>query len=239
VSGRFALRTDVGLVRENNEDYATVSAQRGLYVVADGMGGHLGGEVASRVAVETLASHLCAHPRPRRIADEQIRLAEAVGVANQAVLRESLERRLFGMGTTLTALLLRGRTATLAHIGDSRAYLLREGELFQLTGDHTVIRMLVEAGEMDAADAHAHPDRHLLTQALGTADLVRPDIVQTRLPKGSRILLSTDGLHDVVPSGELAALSGLPGLQKAADALIEAARSHGAPDNITALLVGL
>jgi protein phosphatase len=239
VSSRHALRTDVGLVRENNEDFAGAFPERGLYVVADGMGGHLGGEIASRLAVETLAAALHEHPQPRRISDEQDALCEAVQQANQAVLRESQGRRLFGMGTTLTALVLRGHTATLAHIGDSRAYLLHRGELAQLTGDHTVIAMLVEAGEMDPTEAHAHPDRHLLTQAVGTAELVKPDILQTLLPQGARLLLCTDGLHDVVPAAEICRLAGEPELDRAADALIEAAHARGAPDNITVLLVAL
>ncbi len=239
MSPRHALRTDVGLLRENNEDYSAVVGERGLYVVADGMGGHLGGEIASRVAVETLAAALTEQSRPRKISDEQGLLCEAVSQANQAVWRESVRRQLFGMGTTLTALVLRGRTATLVHVGDSRAYLLCEGELTQLTGDHTVIAMLVDAGEIDAGDAHNHPDRHLLTQAVGTADLVKPDVLQTRLPKHARLLLSTDGLHDVVPEWEIARLAAGADLEQAVDSLIEAAHKHGAPDNITALLIAL
>jgi protein phosphatase len=239
VSARFALRSDVGLVRDNNEDAAAVVPARGLYVVADGMGGHLGGEIASHLAVDTLVASLTAEPRPRRVADEQGLLAEALLLANQAVLRESAARHLFGMGTTLTALVLRGRTATLAHIGDSRAYLLFRGELTQLTCDHTVIATLVASGEMDAARAAHHPDRHLLTQAVGTADLLKPDVLQTRLPKGARLLLSTDGLHDVAPHAELARLAAMPDLEEAVDGLIDAAKSCGAPDNITAVLVEL
>jgi protein phosphatase len=237
VSPRWALRTDPGLQRENNEDAARALPERGLFVVADGMGGHVAGEVASRVASDALVEVVVSAPPPRRIRDEAARLGEALITANSAVRREAERLELEGMGTTLTALLLRGRTATLAHVGDSRAYLVREGELRQLTRDHTLVAMLVESGALEPEEAVGHPERHVLTRALGTHGTVHPDVSQLRIPRTGRFLLSSDGLHDVVPEREILELAVGDDLDEAVRRLVDATRSYGAPDNVTVLLV--
>jgi len=237
VSPLHAHASDRGCVRENNEDHVRVVPERGLYVVADGMGGHVGGEVASALAVSHLVESVCARPRPRRLAEEAALLGEACLSANQAVLREATTRALHGMGTTLTAVLVRGRSVTVAHVGDSRAYFVKPHSLQAITRDHTIVALLVENGMLGAEEAHTHPDRHVLTQALGTSETIEPDIFQLRIPRDTRLLLSSDGLHDVVSSERIHELARGPDLEQAAAALIDAARQSGGPDNITVVLV--
>ncbi len=234
---RFALASDPGLVRDHNEDTALALPELGLFVVADGMGGHVAGEVASRIAAQTVADYLRSKPAPRRERQDAQQLGDAVLHAHAAVMQAAATRGLRGMGTTLTALRVRRRGATIAHVGDSRAWLLHGHQLLQLTQDHTVVAMLVESGALDPRDAAHHPERHVLTQAVGPAAEIDPELAQAKLPPGGRLLLSSDGLHDVVPESEIAELAALPDLDAAVAALVARARELGGPDNITAILV--
>jgi PPM family protein phosphatase len=234
---KYELASDRGAHRENNEDCVRAVPERRVFVLADGMGGHAAGEVASHVAVEAFVASIEKQPRPPRIRDECRVMAYAISAANEAVLRRADEPELHGMGTTLTAVLIRGRMATLAHVGDSRAYFVREDSLHLLTRDHTVVGLMVNSGLLAPEVAHLHPDRHVLLQALGTAELVSADIFQTRIPAGTRILLSSDGLHDVVPSDEILACARETRLDKAVESLVAAAIQHGGPDNITVALI--
>jgi protein phosphatase len=229
--------SDSGQVRENNEDAARALLESGLFIVADGMGGHIAGEVASRVASDAIVEVFSSGVQPRLIRDEASRLGEALIAANTAVRHEAERLELVGMGTTLTALLIRGSTATIAHIGDSRVYLVRKGTLRQLTRDHTLVSLLIESGAIPPEQGAMHPERHVLTQAVGTQVAVHPDVAQYRISKGSRFLLSSDGLHDVVPQDEILDLAQNPDLDEAARALVDRANSHGGPDNITVVLV--
>jgi protein phosphatase len=231
------MRSDTGREREQNEDYAHVFPELSLFVIADGMGGHVAGEVASHVAVETVATVVSRHEQPRLVRDEGPLLGEAILAAHMAVAHKAEELELHGMGTTLTALRIRGRTATIAHIGDTRVCLLRDAKLRQLTRDHTMVTMLIEAGAIAPEQAMHHPERHLLTQAVGPAMPIEPDVFQVRLPRDVRILLSTDGLHDIVPPAELIELASEPDLEQAADKLIARANERGGPDNITVILI--
>jgi protein phosphatase len=237
VSLRYAVRTDTGREREQNEDYAQVFPELGLFVIADGMGGHIAGEVASHVAVETVAAVISRHEQPKLVRDEGPLLGEAILAAHMAVAHKAEELELHGMGTTLTALRIRGRTATIAHVGDSRVCFLRDGKLKPLTRDHTLVTMLVESGVINSEEAMHHPERHLLTQAVGPAMPIEPDVFQLRLPRQVRILLSTDGLHDIVPPAELIELASEADLERAAEKLIERANERGGPDNITVILI--
>jgi serine/threonine protein phosphatase PrpC len=234
---RWALRTHAGLQRENNEDYAVARPDLGLFVIADGMGGHVAGEVASHVAVQAVVERISRGRPPLRIRDEAARLAEAVLIANEAVLRESLRRDLQGMGTTLTAVSIRGRTASLAHVGDTRAWLVFASRGRQLTRDHTLVELLVESGQVARAEAEEHPDKHVLTQAIGPSAEVEPQVSSARIAPGGRLLLSTDGLHDVVPERELLELARAPDLEAATRALVDRANALGGPDNVTVVLV--
>jgi protein phosphatase len=237
VTLRCAVVSDSGQLRENNEDAARALPESGLFVVADGMGGHIAGEVASRVASDAIVDIVVSGMQPQRIRDEAPRLGEALIAANNAVRREAERLELVGMGTTLTALLIRGSTATIAHVGDSRAYLVRRRELRQLTRDHTLVSLLIDSGVIRPEEAMLHPERHVLTQAIGTQTEIHPDVAQFRISKGSRFLLSSDGLHDVVPGDEIRDLARRPDLDEAARALIDSANAHGGPDNITVVLV--
>lgn len=239
MSTRYALASDLGRERENNEDAALAIPELVLFVIADGMGGHLGGEIASHTAVESVVAYVKGHG-PADDDESQARiLCEAALEANSAVLKEAERRDLLGMGTTLTALQIRGRTATIAHVGDTRVSLVKDDEVTVLTRDQNMASLLVDEGVISSDAAPLHPERHMLTQAVGTHESIEPDLVQIRIPKDARILLSTDGLHDVVPGHEIARIAANENLEVAVRGLIEKANDHGGPDNITVILIEL
>jgi protein phosphatase len=237
MSLRYALASDCGRERNNNEDAARVVEELGLFVIADGMGGHVGGEIASRVAVETFITSVKQHSSENDQEDPVHQLSEAMLAANTAVQHEAESRNLVGMGTTVTALLIQGQTVVICHIGDTRAALVKDGTLEPLTRDHTIVSLLVDEGVINAEDARNHPERHMLTQAIGTQDLIEPDISRIQIPPYARILLSTDGLHDIVSSAEIARLASGADLDAAVRALIDRANEQGGPDNITVILI--
>lgn len=233
-----AATTDPGLRRPENEDAYLLDVEQGLFCVADGMGGHAAGEVASRLAVEVLAREMA---RPDVDAALDARLRAAVATANRAIL-EAAERdpALAGMGTTLTALALARDDGgfTIAHVGDSRAYLFRHGELDQLTADHTWVQQQVDAGMLTPEEARGHPLSSVLTRAVGIAADPEVDIIRGDLEPGDLILLCSDGLTGMVDDDELAYIlaSDLP-LDGAARELADAANRNGGADNITAILI--
>jgi protein phosphatase len=222
------VATDIGQVRERNEDAYLVEAP--LYAVADGMGGHRGGEVASQLALETLSGSFGSSNAP---------LATQIAAANEEVFARSAEDpSVSGMGTTLTAIVVRGTRATLAHVGDSRAYLLRGGDLRQLTEDHTLVGRMVKAGELSPAEAETHPHRNVLTRVVGTEPEVAVDATELGLMDGDRVLLCSDGLTGMVTEDQIKAiLDTVPGAQEAADRLVRAANRAGGVDNITVVLL--
>jgi len=224
------VATDLGKVREGNEDSYLVDPPLLLFAVADGMGGHRGGEVASHLALETVESMARA---------ETGTLAEQVQEANRIVFERSQhDRRVTGMGTTLTAARIIDDAVLLAHVGDSRAYLLRAGALRQLTEDHTLVNRMVKAGEITADEADVHPHRNVLTRALGTEPDVDVDEDEVALMDGDRLLLCSDGLFGMVTEDQIQAiLENEPDPQHAADRLIRAANRAGGVDNITALVL--
>jgi protein phosphatase len=229
---RFAVRSDPGLLRERNEDCFGALPECGVFAVADGMGGHIGGDVASRVAVDAALAFLGASPQLDLDA-----LAQAVERANRAVLDAALQQGLFGMGTTLTLVHVHDGALQIANVGDSRAYLIRAGHAELLTTDQTMVEMMIRQGVLRREHARRHPERHVLVQALGTQDQVVPELRQIRSASGDRLLLSTDGLHDQIGDDELLALVQDPDPERCADALVHAANRTGGPDNITVLLV--
>ena len=233
----YALHSDTGIQRDNNEDAAHAITELDLFVIADGMGGHAAGEVASAVAVETVISVYRSRLPARRIKDEGPILCHAVLEANEAVNRAASERDLRGMGTTLTALKFRGRTAVISHVGDTRVYRLKDGNLKQLTTDHTLVAILQKSGVISEAEAWQHPDRNVITRAVGVQGSVEPELLQARIARGARLLLSTDGLHDLVPAAEIAELASEPDLEAAINKLIARANELGSPDNVTAILL--
>ncbi|HTO09610.1 MAG TPA: Stp1/IreP family PP2C-type Ser/Thr phosphatase [Myxococcota bacterium] len=234
---RYALLSDVGVERTNNEDSAAVDLELGLFVVADGMGGHAAGEVASRVAVDATLAALRSRPRPKRLRDEGEVMLQAMHDANSAVVREADERGTFGMGTTLSALFVRRRSAVIAHVGDSRIYSISKKGITQLTADHTLVAAMVEQGVITAEQAATHPDKHVLTQAIGTLGPLEPQVLHAKIPAKGRLLLCTDGLHDALTLGEIEALARGDDLDEAARALVDRANAAGGHDNVTVLLV--
>jgi serine/threonine protein phosphatase PrpC len=234
---RYALLSDVGIDRSNNEDSAAVDLDLGVFIVADGMGGHAAGEVASRVAVEATITALRARPRPARLRDAGEVLLQAMHDANSAVVREADERGTFGMGTTLSVVFVRRRSAVVAHVGDSRVYSVSKRKIVQLTSDHTLVAAMVDNGVLTADEAQSHPEKHVLTQAIGTLGVLDPQIVQAKIPARGRLLLSTDGLHDALSPEEIGELARIPDLDEATRALVERANAKGGHDNVTVLLV--
>ncbi|GGL04986.1 hypothetical protein Sme01_64230 [Sphaerisporangium melleum] len=229
---RYAARTDVGLRRQQNED--SVYAGPRLLAVADGMGGHSHGEVASATVIAALSVLDADPPGGEPLGAMEAAITEAV-----RRLKDMAERdpKLTGMGTTLTAMLWDGDRFALAHIGDSRAYMLREGYLYQITRDHTLVQSLVDDGQMTAEQAAAHPRRSLLMRALGGSGSVDPDLSMREAKPGDRYLICSDGLSGVVgPQALHETLTSFDDLGAAADRLIALARDGGGPDNISCVV---
>lgn len=225
-------RSDRGRVREGNEDSFLVDEP--LYVVADGMGGHVAGDVASATAVEVITSMAREH-QP----DAGGVLVTYIEEANSAIYQKAKEdSRLSGMGTTCTLLFLEGSTAHFAHVGDSRAYLFRGGELSQVTEDHTLVQRMVREGRIERQEAAHHPQRSIITRALGMDTSVEVDTLQLELLEGDRVLLCSDGLSSMLDDDLIArTLREVGDAQAAADSLVEQANEAGGEDNITVVLV--
>jgi len=229
---RYAMRTDVGKVRRHNEDAALMMPECGVFAVADGMGGHNAGDVASRLAVESMRGRL----RGRN--PQAALLQNAVQETNIVLLQRAKEDPACqGMGTTLTLLCVLEGAALIAHVGDSRCYRYRNGALLQCTQDHSVVAELMRQGVLTPEEARVHPYRNVITRALGTAGHVEVDIVEMDAKPGDRFLLCSDGLSGEVPDEAIARLLRADDLDEAADALLTAALDAGAEDNVTLLLL--
>ena len=228
-----AALTDVGRQREGNEDSMLV--QPPLFVVADGMGGAQAGEVASGIAVDTLADV----PAEPHNAEEA--LVESITQANGRIYAKAQEdRALAGMGTTITATLVHDGKVTIGHVGDSRAYRYREGEFAQLTDDHSLVAELERHGKLTAAEARVHPQRSMILRALGIGDEVEVDTYCFEGREDDVFLLCSDGLAGVVHDEVMAeVLSSADSLELAAQELIDIANLSGGPDNITTVLFRL
>ncbi|TDD93437.1 PP2C family protein-serine/threonine phosphatase [Actinomadura rubrisoli] len=229
---RYAARSDVGMLREGNEDSAYAGAH--LLAVADGMGGHVGGEIASAAAIEALRGLDKDLPATELLAA----LEHTVKSANDNLHRivES-DPALQGMGTTLTAMLWAGNQVALVHIGDSRAYLLRDGSLFQITHDHTLVQSLVDEGRISPDEAASHPQRSLLLRALDGRGEVDPDLSLREAKVGDRYLLCSDGLSGVVTAETIfQVLTDVGDPEQAVRQLIDLANRGGGPDNITCVV---
>jgi serine/threonine protein phosphatase PrpC len=230
----YALRSDVGLLREGNEDSAYAGPN--LLAIADGMGGHAAGEVASAVAISALAplDHQGLHDSEDMLGA----LADAVAAANSTLHEMSIaDPSVEGMGTTLTALLWSGAQVALCHIGDSRAYLLRDGEFYQITRDHTLVQSLVDEGRLSPEAAATHPQRSLVMRALQSSTDAEPDLGMREGRLGDRYLLCSDGLSDVVTEQTMhKTLITCTDADQAVLQLIDLAIRSGGPDNITCIV---
>lgn len=233
-----AGRTDVGVIRTGNEDSYIVVPERGVFVVADGMGGHAAGEVASEMAVHYVARELGSLGG---LAEEQVaeRMRGAIRAANGAIFQRTLtELDKRGMGTTVTALVLYGTRFLVGQVGDSRAYLLRDGGLAQLTKDHSYVQEQVDAGYLTPEQARNHPYSNVITRCVGANSDVIPDVFVGAVKAQDLFLLASDGLTGMLEDADLAALlSSNPAPAQQVDALIAEANRRGGLDNITAVIV--
>ena len=234
-----SARSAIGLVRQGNEDSAFASAQ--LIAVADGMGGHAAGEVASRIAVQVLqklAPTLSAEDIDEdSVEDLLMHSLHNIDAEIAAVTDEDVEKR--GMGTTLTALLIRDTRIALLHVGDSRCYRLRGNTLEQLSTDHTVIQELLDQGAISEAEAAEHPQRSMLTQALRGDGDVTPVLQMYEIKKGDRYLLCSDGLSGVLTDKEIKVGLKKSDKDEAVKFLNDATYINGAPDNVTILIADI
>ena len=239
----------VGRQRQHNEDNFLVADEAKLYLVADGMGGHAAGEIASKIAVDSISEFIVhtkeddgtwPHAYDEHFGRATNRLMAALRLANTRVL-EAMRKdaRLRGMGTTVVACLADDAKMSVAHVGDSRAYLIRDGAMSRLTNDHSWVFEQVQAGMLTEAEAEKHPLRNVITRALGGALSVTPDAAVVESQSGDVYLLCSDGLTGMVPEDEILRVVSENGhdLEKACQKLIDIANERGGLDNVTAILV--
>jgi serine/threonine protein phosphatase PrpC len=235
-----AAVSHVGLVRRTNQDAWSSSESSGVFVVCDGMGGAAGGEVASQMAAESFFESLRALPEEQRTARS---ITQAVTAANRLLhARSNADRALRGMGTTLVALVSRGRGKVgIVHVGDSRCYLFRAGELMRCTEDHSLVAEQLRMGVLSEDAAATAPLGHVITRALGTRRSVEPDVRLLQAERGDVFLLCSDGLTRELPDAAIAVLLGRSSLtmEARAEALVNAALEGGGRDNVTSLLVSV
>lgn len=243
-SYQIATRSDIGLVRQGNEDNLYVAGEKmdldgeGILVgVADGMGGHNAGEVASQVAAETLDTFYTV--KLPELSPEE-RLAETIKRANDRIIEMSNNSLdLQGLGTTLTALLVKGKEAYVGHVGDCRIYLWRKGQLMQITQDHSLVQEAVREGILTPEQARVHPQRNIITRALGTQDTMDVDTLRMECQPGDIFLLSSDGLHGLLEDNEIEEIirMGNGAMEQITEELITTALEEGGTDNVTVVLL--
>jgi len=242
--------SDVGRKRKGNEDSLFVNPEQHLFVVADGMGGHAAGEVASKVAVDSINEFVCLTGGDEEITwpfglDENIsydgnRLKTAIRYANRKVLEATKEKSEYeGMATTVAAVLVDGDCGNIGHVGDSRVYLVRDGQITQLTSDHSWVNEQIQSGVISPDQARTHPLRNVVTRALGGKPDLQVDMQQHKAQAGDILLLCSDGLTTMIPDDEIARLMREAGgdVDKAAQSLVSSANAKGGEDNITVLLI--
>jgi len=231
---RYAVLSDKGRVRENNED--SYHADGRVFIVADGMGGHRAGEVASAAAIAEFIAYETQH----RGEPPLERLRGGIRAANRSLYRMAdADRELEGMGTTFTALLVEG-ALFLGHVGDSRAYIWRDGRLRPMTRDHSLVERMVDEGQLSPQDARTHPQRNVILRALGVARELEIDLDTVDVLPGDRLLLCSDGLSGMLEDGEIESIiSGKTEPEESCRSLVDAANERGGMDNITVIVVHL
>ena len=246
---QVAGRTDVGSVRQNNEDNFGYDTRCGIFLVCDGMGGHVGGERASKIAVETILGYFRQDPGNRHqglvgrsfegVSERASALAGALQLANQAIQEQASQNpTLAGMGSTIVAVLVEGGLFSVAHVGDSRVYLLRDRALQQLTTDHSLVMEQVRRGLMTPEEAEKSEMQNVIVRSLGVEESVEPDLADHELAAEDILLLCCDGLSRFVPESKMIeVITQAETLDKACADLIEAAKTLGSDDNITCVLV--
>ncbi|MBD2203070.1 Stp1/IreP family PP2C-type Ser/Thr phosphatase [Calothrix sp. FACHB-1219] len=235
----FAGLSDPGLIRSNNQDAYYIDPEKRFCIVADGMGGHAGGEEASRIATEEIQAYLTDHWESSQSSQEL--LVQALWQANEAILQDQQNHpERADMGTTVVVLIFREpESPWCAHVGDSRLYRLRGEELEQITEDHTWVARAIKLGDITFEEARNHPFRHVLSRCLGREDLHQVDVQSLDVKIGDRLLLCSDGLTEELIEPKIADCLQDSMLEKAAESLVEAAKAHGGHDNITVALVAV
>jgi PPM family protein phosphatase len=236
---KVAAKSDMGRVRTNNEDCLLIDEPLGLLIAADGMGGHAGGEVASAMAVSAITTYVKNHLAQPEPADRTATLLQAaIHTADEAIWTHAhAHRKLRGMGTTVVLALCQGEQVHIAHVGDSRAYLLHHGELRQLTEDHSVVAQLIKTGRLTPRRSRTHPLRHQITRSLGSREAVA-DLLCITWQAGGYLLLCSDGLTNMVEDHDIKELilQGDTDVRAACEALVTRANANGGEDNISVIL---
>lgn len=239
----WAVKTHIGKIRENNEDSFFVDENNhSLFIVADGMGGHNAGEIASKMAIDIVSKFIKDNWTSIDFANEfnvHSLLRNAIEKANKKIYEQSLlNKELDGMGTTLTIAFINETRLYIAHIGDSRAYILRDNELFQITQDHTLVSELLKNGSITENEAKNHPKRNIITKALGTSPYVEPDLSNYVINDNDIVILCTDGLTNAIENDEIKnSFNTFLTLQETCDYLINLANEKGGYDNITIMAI--
>jgi len=230
----YFAKTDIGNYREKNEDY--FYADSNLFIVADGMGGHRAGEVASKTAVETFVENFYKKIKPENIKQA---LSFSMNSANKEVYRKSITKFEYeGMGTTFTCCYIHDSTADIVHVGDSRLYVKSEGNFKLLTSDHTIVGELYRSGKISYEETFNHPKRNFLTNVLGIAESIEPDFFTAKLKPGSTILLCSDGLNSMLRDSHiLKIINKFSSSEDIAQNLVNSAKRKGGLDNITVIVV--
>jgi serine/threonine protein phosphatase PrpC len=244
---RAAGLSDPGCKRQKNEDRILVDADRGVFVVADGMGGEHCGELAAEMAVRCVGEYLLETDQSAKDqtcgnssdSSAQNRVVNAIQLANQQVWEMAqAQEECAGMGTTISVVLVSSESLVIGNIGDSRVYLFRDGQLHRITRDDTLISTLVDEGRISLEKAKAHPLRNVVTLAVGRSKEINVKMIQTQILSGDQLLLSSDGLHGVLSSAEIAEIIGSShDPDSKAHALVDAAKREGGPDNISCIVV--
>lgn len=234
---RAVKKSHIGLKRKTNEDNCGIYEELNLLAVADGMGGHVAGEVASRMALDLMKEFLNSRKReffknPREL------LGSSIAYANNEIYRQAQEDlRYHGMGTTITVAYITDFSAFIAHIGDSRAYLIRDDSISMITSDHSLVNELLKNGGITKEEAQSHPQRNVLTRAMGTSPNINIDFYELKLQQGDTLLLCTDGLSNLVSPQEMKGLiKGKKDINDAADELVKLALERGGLDNISLVM---
>ncbi len=239
---RTAYKTDIGRIRSVNEDCAAVSSDLNgmtLALLADGMGGHKAGDVASQMTIDVLQRELSAIHHEMSVKQWEEAMMQAIDRANTEVYNKASQSTEFlGMGTTLVIGIMSKNRLSIAHIGDSRAYLLHKGQLNRITEDHSLVNELLKTGQISEQEANLHPRRNVITRALGTDQTIEADIGHTEWYQGDILLLCTDGLSNLLSESSMVEILNMDlSLEGRADLLIERALEAGGEDNVTVVLV--
>jgi PPM family protein phosphatase len=237
---KFGFKSDKGRVREDNQDSYFVMPEEGVFLIADGVGGHMHGELASRTAITDIASFVHENPIPKHAEDGLIKqyFCNLIELVNEHVYALARQRTTRGMATTLIILYIEGNRAYALNVGDSRVYLIHEGIMDQVTEDHTFVNTLVKRGIISAEEAETHPDRNMITKAIGADVTVEPDFYTFGVNENDIILMCTDGLYNEMPSESiLEMVEKTDDMRQLCVELVDSANNHGGSDNITVVSI--